>query len=357
MASADRLVLALPKVHLHCHLEGTLRAPTFVELARRDGVSLRYHPHAGEHAAFADADSGVSPEDPYRFSTFQEFLLTFAAVSRALSRVDDYARLAREFVEDARAQNVLYGELFISPSVWRFFHPELDVREAASAIVSELRAADAEYKLIVDLTRNFGIDKAMQTAELAVSLIDLDVIGIGLGGDEARFPPELFCDAFAFARSYGLHCVAHAGEAADASSVRGAIEALGAERIGHGVRAVEDPAVVELLVDRGVALEICPTSNFLTGAADRSRPHPFLELDRAGVAIAIDADDPALFETSITAEYGYVLERAGLETLERFVTSAANATFLPPEQKRELVRRVGAELAAARRTANRNVGT
>jgi adenosine deaminase len=357
MALTDRQLLALPKVHLHCHLEGTLRAPTFVELARRDGVSLRYHPHAGENAAFADADTGVSPEDPYRFATFQEFLFTFAAVSRSLSRTDDYARLAREFVEDARTQNVLYGELFISPSVWRFFHPELDVREAVTAIVGELRAAEAEYKLIVDLTRNFGIDKAMETSELAVSLIDLDVIGVGLGGDEARFPPELFCDAFAYARSYGLHCVAHAGEAGDASSVRGAVEALGAERIGHGVRAIDDPAVVDLLVERGVALEICPTSNFLTGAAERGRPHPFLELDRAGVAIAIDADDPALFETSISAEYGYVLEQAGPDTLERFVINAAGATFLSPERKRELLGRVGAELAAGRRTVERNVGT
>ncbi len=357
MASVDSRVQALPKVHLHCHLEGTLRAPTFVEFARRDGVSLRYHPHAGENGAFADADSGVSPDDPYTFANFQEFLFTFAAVGRALSHVDDYARLAREFVEDARAQNVLYGELFISPSVWKFFHPGLDVREAVSAIVSELRAAEAEYKLIVDLTRNFGVDQAMQNAELAVSLVDLDVIGIGLGGDEVRFPPELFCDSFAYARAHGLHCVAHAGEAGDASSVRGAVEALGAERIGHGVRAIEDPSVVELLVDRGIALEVCPTSNFLTGVADRSRPHPFLALDRAGVAIAIDADDPALFATSIGAEYAYVLDRAGLDTLERFVTNAANASFLPADRKRELVRRVGAELSLARRRAEHDVRT
>ncbi len=123
----------------------------------------------------------------------------FAAVSRSLRDTEDYARLAREFVQDALAQNVIYGELFVSPSVWTFFHPTLDVRETVAAIVHELRTAHprATFALIVDLTRNFGAASAMETAKLAASLTDLDVIGIGLGGDEARFPAELFADAFA----------------------------------------------------------------------------------------------------------------------------------------------------------------
>jgi aminodeoxyfutalosine deaminase len=217
----EATIAALPKIHLHCHLEGTLQAQAFLDLSDRYGTSTRYHP-GGE-----SIDGPRSIDEVYRFADFREFLLLFAAVSRSLASPADYARLARDFVADASAQHVVYGELFISPSTWTFFHPELDVRETISAIVTELRRArdsDARFSLIVDLTRNFGAERALRTAELAASLTDLDVIGIGLGGDEARFPAELFIDAFAYARAQGLHTVAHAGEAAGAQSVRAAIE-------------------------------------------------------------------------------------------------------------------------------------
>ena len=182
------LAAVIPKVHLHCHLEGSLRSDTFVELADRHGVPLRYDP-----AGRAPRGGEVDRADPYRFADFPEFLLTFAAVSRALADPDDYGRLAREFVADALAQNVVYGELFVSPSVWTFFHPALDVRAAFGAIAAELRAAapKAEFRLIVDLTRNFGFERAMETAKLATTLTEFGVVAVGLGGDEARFPPGL----------------------------------------------------------------------------------------------------------------------------------------------------------------------
>jgi aminodeoxyfutalosine deaminase len=335
-------VARLPKLHLHCHLEGTLRAQTFVELADRYGFSTRYRP--GE-----ELDGPRDPAEVYRFANFTEFLMIFAAVSRSLARTEDYARLAREFVRDALAQNVVYGEIFISPSVWTFFHRDLDVREAVQAIVDELRAArDAggDFALIVDLTRNFGSEMAMRTARLAVSLADHGVVGIGLGGDEARFPAELFGEAFAYARSEGLHTVAHAGEANGAQSVRAAIE-IGAERIGHGIRAIEDDEVVALLKRNAVALEICPTSNYLTGVVSREHAHPFSQLDAHGIVITIDADDPALFGTTITDEYLYVAERAGIATLARFIAQAVDASFLDSFSKRALHDRIGAELSLA----------
>jgi adenosine deaminase len=340
MDDLRRYVERLPKIHLHCHLEGTLRAETFLELTDRYGFSTRYRP--GQEVP--------GPRDVrsvYRFADFSEFLLTFAAVSRALATPDDYARLAREFVNDALAQNVIYGELFISPSVWSFFHPGLDVPRAVKAIADELRAASGNaFRLIVDVTRNFGTDSAMRTVQLAADLADHDVIGIGLGGDEVRFPAELFEGVFAFARSQGLHCVAHAGEAAGAQSVRAAIEVLGAERIGHGVRALEDSDVVTLLTEGNIPLEVCPTSNFLTGVARREQAHPFHELDARGVLVAIDADDPALFGASITDEYFYVAQHAGPEFLRRSIANAADAAFLNPASKQALRERVGAELVA-----------
>jgi adenosine deaminase len=339
MQSIDPAVAALPKIHLHCHLEGCLRAETFVELARRYGLSTRYQP---------GQDQLPGPTDPdrvYHFAGFEEFLLIFAAVSRALASPDDYARLAREFVADALLQNVVYGELFISPSVWSFFHRELDVAATIRSILAELRAArehGADFALIVDVTRNFGSESAMKTARVAASFAGEGVVAIGLGGDEARFPAEQFADVFAVARAHGLHTVAHAGEAAGAHSVRAAIE-IGAERIGHGVRAIEDPAVVELLRERRVALEICPTSNALTGAVSPDRKHPLHALDAAGVRVTIDADDPAIFGTSISNEYALVARQAGIAALQRFITQAADAAFLKPPAKAALHARLGME--------------
>lgn len=329
------LAESIPKVHLHCHLEGTLRPQTFVELAAKHGVPLRYRPQPAEGGAFVDEPSEhVDPSDPYRFADFGEFLLAFAAASRSLAGPDDYARLAREFVEDALAQNVIYGELFISPSVWTFFHPQLDVRACVEAIVDRLRAvrSQATFALIVDLTRNFGTERAMRTAQIAAGLMDLDVVGVGLGGDEARFPPELFEAPFAFARAQGLHCVAHAGEAAGPASVRAAVDVLKAERIGHGIAALHDPALTQRLADERIALEICPTSNVLTGAALADRD-AFVEFDAAGCVVTIDADDPAMFGTSIGQEYALVESAAGSAALERFVRNAVDASFAGAELK------------------------
>jgi aminodeoxyfutalosine deaminase len=329
----------IPKIHLHCHLEGSLRPATFVELATKHGVPLRYHPQGTQKAAFTDEpETPVDPSDPYRFKDFEEFLLIFAAVSRSLQGPDDYARLAREFVEDALAQNVIYGELFVSPSVWTYFNRGLDVRATLAAIVHELRAAQPRtiFRLLPDLTRNFGEASAMQTARSMATMTDLDVIGVSLGGDEARFPAELFVDSFAYARAQGLHCVAHAGEAAGPQSVRDAVELLRAERIGHGIHALQDRATVELLASRHIPLEICPTSERLTGTALPDHPHPYVDFDQAGCIVTIDADDPSLFKTSIGNEYAIVESVAGSAALERYVRNAVDSSFAGAQHKQAM---------------------
>jgi adenosine deaminase len=316
---------ALAKVQLHCHLEGTVRAGTFHALASKYGVDL------GERA---------HPERAYAFDTFGEFLLLFAKVSETLREPDDYARIARDYVVDAAAQGVVYAEIFISPSVWTFFHHELDVRETVAAIRAALDDAGAplgiDVRLIADLTRNFGVERAEEFAHIAVGLRDLGVIGVGLGGDEARFPPELYERAYAIAREGGLHGVVHAGEAAGAQSVRAAVEVLGAERIGHGVRAMEDPAVVAMLADRRIPLEICPTSNRLTGAVAPDAIHPLGALDAAGCVVTIDADDPALFGTTLLDEYAYVARTFGEPALVRFARNAIDASFASVAEKARL---------------------
>ncbi len=316
---------ALAKVQLHCHLEGTVRADTFHALAAKYGIDLGDRAH---------------PERAYAFDTFGEFLLLFAKVAETLRAPEDYARIARDYAIDAAAQGVVYAEIFISPSVWTFFHPELDVRETVAAIRAALDETGAplglDVRLIADLTRNFGVERAEQFARIAVGLRDLGVIGVGLGGDEARFPPELYERAYAIAREGGLHGVVHAGEAAGAQSVRAAVEVLGAERIGHGVRAMEDPAVVAMLADRRIPLEVCPTSNRLTGAVPAGAIHPLGALDAAGCVITIDADDPALFGTTLLDEYAYVAATFGEDAIVRFARNAIDASFAPAAVKARL---------------------
>jgi adenosine deaminase len=325
----------IPKIHLHCHLEGTLRPATFVELAAKHGVALRYRPGSKGRN---EAGSPDDPADPYRFEGMGEFLYLFAAVSRSLREPSDYARLAAEFVDDALAQGVIYGELFVSPPVWTFFNPKLDIRLTMEAIVSELRQARprAIFRLLPDLTRNFGEASAMETARAMATMTDLDVVGVSLGGDEVRFPARLFIEPFAYARSQGLHCVAHAGEVGGAESVRDAVELLGAERIGHGIRALNDPGTIELLATRRIPLEICPTSNRLTGAALAAHPHPYVDFDRLGCIVTIDSDDSALFNTSIAREYELVESTAGPGALERYVRNAIEATFAQPIEKQAM---------------------
>ncbi len=185
---------------------------------------------------------------------------------------------------------MIYGELFVSPSVWTFFNPALDVRATMSVVAAELRAARprATFKLLPDLTRNFGAERAMQTARTVAAMTDLDIVGVSLGGDEARFPAVLFVDVFAYARAEGLDAVAHAGEAAGPQSVRDAVELLGAERIGHGIAALRDDAVVELLAAQRIALEVCPDVERADGrgaprasaSVRRSRPARMRRNDR-----------------------------------------------------------------------------
>jgi adenosine deaminase len=323
MPSLD--IVALPKVQLHCHLEGTVRASTFRELAARRGIEL------GERA---------DPARTYAFESFGEFLLLFGSVCRTLREPEDYARIARDYVADAAAEGVRYAELFVSPSVWTYLHPELNVRATVEALRAALdeagRPLGVEVALIADLTRNFGAERAEAIAAQAVGLRDLGVIGIGLGGDEANWPPELFERAYAIAREGGLHGVVHAGEAAGPASVRAAVEVLGAERIGHGVRAVEDPAVVELLAERGIPLEVCPTSNRLTGAAPGHLAHPVGALDAAGCVVTLDADDPALFGTTLLDEYRLVADWLGEDAVVRFARNGVEASFAPEATKQRL---------------------
>jgi adenosine deaminase len=319
---------ALPKVQLHCHLEGTVQPATFLEFGRRVGLDL--------------------PKDVYAFESFEEFLLAFQAVCRALNAPDAFERIAHEYAVGAAEQGVRYAEVFISPSVWSFFHPQIDpeacVRAIRAAFDDAARTSGIELALICDLTRNFGPESAVASVRQAAGWREHGVIGIGLGGDERKFPAALFHESYALARREDLHRVAHAGEVDGAHSVRDAIEILDAERIGHGIRAVEDPQLMRLLAERKIAVEICPTSNRRTGACSPDRIHPIAELDAAGVVVTIDADDPAMFGCTLLDEYALVDASLGRAAILRFARNAIEAAFTSAERKKELLGAFAANL-------------
>jgi adenosine deaminase len=317
---------SLPKVQLHCHLEGTVLPATLLELAGRAGVDV--------------------PPDCYAFASFDAFLLAFQSVCKSLNSAAAFERIAREYVVDAAAQGVRYAELFVSPSVWSYFHPGIDETECMRAIRSGLEHDAVDVSLICDVTRNFGPQKATETVKSVCSWQDYGAIGIGLGGDERRFPAALFGESFELARREGLHVVAHAGEVDGAASVRDAVELLGAERIGHGIRALEDPRVVKLLVERRIALEVCPTSNRRTGACPPDQIHPIAELDAAGVLVTLDADDPAMFGCTLLDEYALIDRTLGRHAVLRFARNGIEASFASRARKAALLQEFASTVPA-----------
>ncbi|MDE2571319.1 MAG: adenosine deaminase [bacterium] len=333
----------LPKVQLHVHLEGTITPELFLSLARRHGVDL-------------GRLKNRSADEVYHFTNFQEFLYLFRDVCQALAAPEDYGVLAAGYARAATEEGVHYAEVFVSPSVWTYFHRAIDVRAAMEsireALDAEQRRSGLVVKLIVDLTRNFGPARAHKTLAYARQMQDLGVIGIGLGGDEANVPAREFKGVFEEAREHGLHTVAHAGEAEAAWSVRDAVEIIGAERIGHGFTASHDPAVLELLAERQICVEVCPTSNELTGIWTKGSPHALLAFDRAGVPVAIDADDPALFGTTLLGEYERVAAMVGSEGVRRFARNAVAHSFADAQTKASLLERIDAYAGEDRLTAN-----
>ncbi len=330
-----------------------MRSATFVELAEKHGVPLRYHPsETAANAAFADESAEpVDRSDPYRFKDFDEFLLIFAAVSRALQEPEDYARLAREFVEDALKQGVIYGELFVSPSVWTFFNPKLDVRSTMEAIVGELRTARprATFKLLARPHPQLRPGKRDENRTR-------DRRHDGFRRD--RYFPRRRRGAIsrqAFRRSF---CLARART--DCTASRMPAKPMGQAACatplsccmrrgsGMGFARWRTRAPLTLLAARGIPLEICPTSNRLTGAALHGHPHPYLDFDGRGCVVTIDCDDPALFETSIEREYAIVESIAGPVALERYARNAVEASFAGEHEKQAMKAQLAAAVAELR---------
>lgn len=270
----------IPKAELHLHLEGSVEPETLHELDPSTAVE--------EFRAL------------YTYADFDAFLRTFGAIGKRLRTPEDYGLIARRLLERLAAQNVRYAEIIIAAGVviWK----EQEFAPIFDAICQAAAGSPVEVRWILDAVRQFGVDHTMRVAELAAARVDGGVVALGIGGSEERGPAEWFTEVFAFARRSGLHLTAHAGESMGPESVWAALQ-LGAERIGHGIASVHDPRLMRHLRDQNIPLEICITSNLVTGVVKSIDDHPVRRLYDAGVPIVLNTDDPAMFRCSLVGEY------------------------------------------------------
>ncbi|MBX5474578.1 MAG: adenosine deaminase [Thermoleophilia bacterium] len=318
---------AYPKIELHVHLEGTVRPATLLEIARRNDYAL-------------PANTVEELRELYRFRDFRHFIEVWVLTTNALRTEADFRQIVVDYAAEAAAHGAVYLEGIFSPAErvrrgcgWQ------EIFEGVCAGAQEARERyGVEVRLTPDIPRGFTQEEARATVEWAARYRDRGVVGVGLGGLEAEYPPEPYADVFRLARSLGLGSVPHAGEVAGAASVRGALEALGADRLRHGIRAEEDPGLVRELAARGTVLDVCPLSNLRTGAVASLAEHPLPRLAAAGVRCSVSTDDPAMFDTDLRRDYEAATS-LGLDPRSLYEAGVAGA--LCDEQTRARLRAIG----------------
>jgi adenosine deaminase len=321
---------AAPKVELHLHLDGAMSRPWLLERIRRRPAP--------------DVSTLAELEPRLRFRTFDEFVRAWVWKCGFLDRYADFESLAESVLEGLAAQGVVHVEPSFSPGDYK--RNGLEVPGLVEAVLrgaGRARAATGiSWGLTIDLIRDHGAEVAARRLEQITPYRADRVVAVGLGGSEDRFPPRLFTAVFAEAARRGFHRTVHAGEAAGPGSVREALTALGAERIGHGVRAIEDPGLVAELARTGVPLEVCPTSNVRTGVVAGYAAHPLRRLLEAGVRATVNSDDPTFFGATLLDELETCLTEFGLRPgqLAAMTEHAAAAAFLPEPARAALVARV-----------------
>ncbi len=338
---------ALPKVELHVHLEGSMRPETLLALATRHKVDLPAHSLAGIRQWF-------------QFRDFDHFVEIYLKCSSVLRAPEDFQRLLRDFAADQKRCGVVYSEVhFTVGTHWMAGLPPDELLDAMAETIAELdRVGTTRVRLIPDIVRDVGSKTADLTLEWAIAGKARNcVVALGLSGREAFCPSEPFAEHFAEAERRGLGCVAHAGEHAGARSIWSVLEACRAQRVGHGVRCLEDPALVAHLRDQRIPLEVCPTSNVRLGVAADLTQHPFERLRREGLLLTINSDDPALFETDVACELEQLATTFGYESeqLAGWMESAVAASFLEDEEKlrlREEIAQAGATACELQSTSD-----
>ncbi|AKU18229.1 adenosine deaminase [Luteipulveratus mongoliensis] len=313
----------LPLVELHRHLEGSVRTSTILEIARREGHHLAAAPRPRDLLVADDSLDGLLP-----------YLDRVDVAASAFTREDDWVRAAREVVLDAYDEGLDVLELRFSPwfvSSQTALAPEAVVDAVTEGVRLALDVVELRVGLVGIMLRDLGPDAALSQLATILSRRD-QFCAIDIAGNEAGFAAELFAPAYATAREEGLHLTAHAGEGAGPESVWAAIKHLGVERVGHGVRAVEDPRLMDHLAEHGIALELCFTSNVQTRAAASFETHPVKVLHERGVPVTLNTDNPRVSGVTLAQEHETARLRAGLsdDQLAAIAHQALVSTFVPP---------------------------
>lgn len=299
---------SLPKAELHLHLEGSIQSATALALMARHGAKT----------------TEQEVRQRYAFRNFPEFLETFKWLTSFLREPQDYALAAQDLGEQLLVQNVVYAEVTLSIGVMllRKQQPEATF-EALLRAVEPFERRGLRFCWIFDAVRQFGAEAARAVVEAAKNCASKQIVAFGIGGDELQVPTSEFRNVYDRASQLGLHRLIHAGEVGGPEKIREAIELLGAERIGHGIAAIKDPALMDLLAERKIPLEICPQSNLRSGALARQlarddaqiEDHPLPKLFRHGIPVVLSTDDPALFDATLRNEYANAA-RTGLQETE-----------------------------------------
>jgi aminodeoxyfutalosine deaminase len=319
--------LTFPKIELHVHLEGTVRPHTLLEIARRNDYPLP-----------ADTVEGLAAI--YEFRDFEHFIETWVLTTNAMQTADDFRQIVVDYASEAASHGAVYVEAIFSPA--ERVRRGVDWDEIFTGYSDGAQEArelhGVEVRLTPDAIRGFTVEEAVQTARYAVAYRERGVVAVGLGGLEAQFAPEPYAPAFELARSEGLGSVPHAGEHGGPASIRGALDALGADRIRHGIRAVDDAALMDELAARGIVCDVSPVSNVRTDAVPSLAEHPLPRLVAAGVLCSISTDDPAMFDTDLEREYA-AAGSLGIDPRTAFEAGVAGA--LCDEATRARMREIG----------------
>lgn len=327
----DAVIQRLPKVDLHRHLEGSLSPEAFIAIADKYGIPIPSH----------DLET-LRPflQETKDDKTLLDFLKKFDTIGLAFKNAAACKDITEAVINEAAKDNVKYLELRFSPMYMA--GDKLDLHDVMDAVAAGAKDASektgTKVKLIAIVERQMGPEKAKIVEGLAEEYKDRGVVGLDLANDEYHYPPGPYAEVFQKAKSAGLHITVHAGEAGGADNVKTSIDALGAERIGHGVRTFEDPAVEQEVRERRIPLELCPTSNIQTGSVGSWDAHPLKKFYEEGIPVTINTDDPGVSGIDLSNEYKVAMQHWGLSLndVEHIILNGVDAAFVPQDERQAM---------------------
>lgn len=323
------IIADLPKVELHVHLEGSIQPETLLELSQRNNISL-------------PATNVAELRNWFQFRDFNHFVEIYVSASKCIRQPEDLELIAEEFARGQASQNILYTEAnYTAMTIFRYsgipWNEQIDALNRGFAKVPETKT-----NLILDIVRGFPVAEGETIAQWCIDGLGKGVVAIGLSGFEGIDPIAIHKHSFKVAKDAGLKCSAHAGETGGAPAIREALSDAFADRIGHGVRCIEDPQLVQELRDKQIHLEVNPTSNVSLGLYPSLAAHPLPIMIDEGLSVSINSDDPPYFNTTLTEEWIRCAEEFEFSTdiLFTLCQGAVNKSFLPDGERADLRKRI-----------------